>query len=95
MKTQREMGRGDIMIRMSQSIVDCNSSPIVVNIAEWLSRFIGRYSIGERINETDAVIYAYSDNSDDIQELGKYARENKLLTIRSVSMKGVTAIEKC
>lgn len=83
------------MIGASRSIVDCNSSPITVNIAEWLNNFIGRYSIGKRINEAEAAIYAYSDDIKDVPELGKYAKENKLITIRSVSMKGVTTVEKC
>ncbi len=82
------------MVGMNQSIVDCNSSPIIVNIAEWLSNYIGRYSVGKRVNSTDAAIYAYSDDSNDIQILGQYARKNNMLTIRSVSMKGVTTIEK-
>lgn len=82
------------MTGMSQSIVDCNSSPLIVNITEWLSRFIGRYSIGKRINKTEAAIYAYSDNADDVHVLGKYARENMLIIIRSVSMKGATTVEK-
>ena len=83
------------MIGMSQSIVECVSSPIIANISEWLNEFIGRYSVGKRLNNSDVAIYAYSDDSKDIQTLGRYARENKLLTLRSVSMKGVTSVEKC
>lgn len=82
------------MTGLSQSIVDCNSSPIIVNLAEWLNSFIGRYSVGKRINNAEVAIYAYSDNASDVPKLGKYARENKLTTIRSVSMKGVTTVEK-
>ena len=82
------------MIGASRSIVDCNNSPITVNIAEWLSNYIGRYSIGKRINKTEAAIYAYSDDAKDVPVLGKYAGDNKLMTIRSVSMKGVTTVEK-
>ena len=79
----------------SRSIIDCNSSPIIVDISEWLCSFIGRYSIGKRINMTEAAIYAYSDEEKDVPFLGKYALEHNMMTIRSVSMKGVTTVEKC
>lgn len=78
----------------NRSIVECSSSPITVNIAEWLSDFIGRYSVGKRLNNHQAAIYAYSDDEKDIPTLGKYAKENELSTIRSVSMKGVTTVDK-
>ncbi len=79
---------------MSRGIVECSGSPIIVNIAEWLNKFIGRYSVGKRINNLEAAIYAYSDEKEDIPNPGKYARENNLSTIRSVSMKGVTTVDR-
>ena len=35
----------------SHTIVECGSSPIIVNISEWLSEFIGRYSYTGKIRK--------------------------------------------
>lgn len=77
----------------SRTIVSYQN-PVRVNIADWLATYFGRYAVGKRVSGKEADLYAYSDNQDDIQEMSLYAKNNQMLTFRSVSMEGVTSIDE-
>lgn len=68
-------------------------NPIISDIAEWLNDNPGRIAIGKR-DGSKIKIYAFSDTSSDKGELHKCADKGDFLYITSVSMKGITSIEK-
>lgn len=78
----------------STTVVSMDGTPIKVNISDWLGLHSGRYSIGTKVNQNEALIYAYSDNEKDIDEMARYARKKKMFTFRSIPMGGITSFER-
>ena len=73
------------------SIVFCEK-PIITSLAEWLNSYIGRISVGKKVDNRFEIL-AYSDDENDSKSLHRYAKDNDATYITSTDSDGVTAID--
>ena len=77
---------------MATTITFCMDNPIRTTIDDWM-RNKGRVSVGRRVDDDHFEILAYSDNKNDFRELGRMAKKEHALHIKSIISEGVTFVE--
>ena len=77
---------------MPSTITLCIENPIRTPIDDWMDHN-NRVSVGRRVDDDHFEILAYSDNEDDWPELGRMAKREHALHIKSFNSAGVTFID--